>query len=113
MLYPENIGEVLIERYGQELVEESCKFEDWLEQFPETDGDIKGYSAHLVRSLFRKYDEIYHFRIFGYGKLNKQAYGVIAENNIYSIGSTDDKNVVQNIAIAMKITDKVKGFEWR
>jgi len=113
MLYPQNVKEVLIQRYGQNVVEASCKFEEWLDQFPETDEDIKGYSAHLVRSLFRKYDEIHYFRVFGYGKLNKEAYDAIAENNGYNLGCTDDKTVIENIAIAMKITDKVTGFEWR
>ncbi len=42
-LYPENIKEVSIEQYGEETVENSNRFEEWLKKFPEVNGHKKGY----------------------------------------------------------------------
>jgi len=112
-LYPANEEEVLIEKFGPKTVQKSVKFEEWLEKFPSSDEDEKGYSEYSVRRVFNHYEEIHHFKMFGYGRLNEGAVKAIKEaGSSYGLGSTTDENLIAKLKVAMNITDKVTGFSW-
>jgi len=112
-LYPQNEEEVLIEKYGQKVVEDSVKFEEWLEKFPEAEDDQPGYNAYKIRESFKEFDQIHSFRMFGYNRLNTEAYQAIEQSGLnYALGSTTDENLVEKLKLAMNVTDKVIGFSW-
>jgi len=110
-LYPQNMKEVLIEKFGKEVMEENNKFEEWLEKFPVKE-DKKGYWQDKIRDVFDDYEAINHFKLFGYGRFNDDSHEIVCKANLYEIGATNNKTVVDKIAIAMNIKEKVTGFYW-
>ena len=109
-LYPQNMEEVLIERFGKDRVEQSYKFENWLDKLPVEES--KSYFEDKIRQLLPNYDDINHFRENGFGRFNKETYDLILADRKSGIGSTADSELVAKIAIAMNIREKVKGFDW-
>lgn len=112
-LYPQNEEEVLIEKYGQRIVEDSVKFEEWLKTYPVVNEDEQGYEIYLIRKVFNYFDQIHNFRMFGYNRLNTEAVQAIEEaGSSYTFGTTTDENLIEKLKVAMNISDKVTGFNW-
>jgi len=105
-LYPNNRVEVMIERFGKDRYEQSCKFEDWLKKFPIEHKEEK------IRQLLPNYDEINDFWENGFGRFNKETYDLLLDQKKSGRGTTDNPELVAKIAISMNIREKVSGFSW-
>jgi len=116
-LYPKNIEEVLIEKFGKQAVDDAEKFEKWLETFKDLNlnlgnQDSGGYAEYKFRKNLPVFNEIYDLRLFGYGKLNDKAWEAVKESSNHFNSSTIDQDLIDRLKSAMNVKDKVTGFHW-